>query len=211
MIKRKFEWGRSGKIERFEDVESGQLYRRICCGFAWPFSAMAGFICVLAEDLKPDHSLPHSPRHLRILHEFESSNLESLLRRCWRIKEEFDLKRILGNGDSPLVGVWNQSPRQGQKIHFSRPYDFERLTLNLVSQLVRRLTERGYKALHFGDQSRFPSYLSTLTAEDIEHDKDIQAYPAIAALGYCLCEMAQIPPKRAAHRWKTGNRGAMAV
>jgi hypothetical protein len=58
------------KFVRFEDLKSGLFYRRIYTGFAWPFSASPGFICVLAEDFKPDYSLQFSPRHLRILSEF---------------------------------------------------------------------------------------------------------------------------------------------
>ena len=131
------------KFERFEDLESGLFYRRIYCGFAWPYSAMSGFICILAEDFIPDHSLPYSPRHLRILDEFESSNLEELHRRCRELKEEFKLEQILGIDDIPLYEIWNQSKRPDEKIYLSSPYDFEKITLNLISQLVRRHTERG--------------------------------------------------------------------
>ena len=102
-IKRKMYREGRYKFERFEDLKAGLFYRRIYCGFAWPFSASAAFICVLAEDFKPDHSLPHSPRHLRILDEFESSNLEALHRRCREIKEEFKLKNILGIDDTPFM------------------------------------------------------------------------------------------------------------
>lgn len=198
------------KFQRFEDLKSGLIYRRIYCGFAWPFSAMAGFICVLAEDFKPDHSLPHSPRHLRILSEFESSNLEALHRRCRQIKDEFDLKQILGIDDTPLYEIWNQSKKIDEKIYLSAPYCLEKINLNLISQLVRRHTEKGFKTLHFGSQSRLPSYLSTLVAEEIQ-EKDTQAYPAIAAFGYCLCEMELRSPVTPPDGWKRRQRRAMVV
>ena len=198
------------KFERFEDLESGLIYRRIYCGFSWPFTAKPGFRCVLAEDFKPDYSLPHSPRHLRILDEFESSNLEALHRRCRQIKEEFSLKQILGIDDTPLNEIWNRSKRPDEKIYLTRPYDLEKITLNLISQLVRRRTEKIYKTLQFGDQSRLPSYLSTLTAEEIE-EKEIQVYPAIAAFGYCLCEMELRPPVKPTDGWKRRKRAAMVI
>lgn len=209
-IKRKMYREGRYKFERFEDLESGLIYRRIYCGFAWPFSAMPGFICVLAEDFKSDHSLPHSPRHLWILDEFESSNLEALHRRCREMKEEFKLKNILGIDDTPLYEIWNQSKRPDEKVYLSTPFDFEKITLNLISQLVRRHTERGYKTLHFGDQSRLPSYLSTLTV-DVIQEKDIQTYPAIAAFGYCLCEMELRSPVKPSDGWKRRQRRAMVI
>lgn len=209
-IKRKMYREGRYKFQRFEDLKSELIYRRIYCGFAWPFSAMAGFICVLAEDFKPDHSLPHSPRHLRILSEFESSNLEALHRRCRQITEEFDLKQILGIDDTPLYEIWNQSKKIDEKIYLSAPYCLEKINLNLISQLVRRHTEKGFKTLHFGSQSRLPSYLSTLVAEEIQ-EKDIQAYPAIAAFGYCLCEMELRSPVTPPDGWKRRQRRAMAV
>ena len=198
------------KFERFEDLESGLIYRRIYCGFAWPYSEKPGFICVLAEDFKQDYSLQLAPRHLRILDEFESSNLEALHRRCREIKEEYSLKQILGIDDTPLYEIWNRSKRPDEKIYLTRPYDFEKITLNLISQLVRRRTEKIYKTLQFGDQSRLPSYLSTLTAEEIE-EKEIQLYPAIAAFGYCICEMELRPPIKPSDGWKRRNRSAMVL
>ncbi len=198
------------KFERFEDAETGVLYRRIYCGFAWPFSARAGCICILAEDFKPDYSLQFGPRHLRILSEFESSNLEALHRCCRQIKEEYDLKQILGIDDTPLYEIWNQSKMPDEEICLSSPYDSEKINLNLISQLVRRHTERGYKTLHFGNQSRLPSYLSTLTPEEIQ-EKDITIDPAIAAFGYCISEMELRPPGKSSDGWKRRNRSAMAI
>ena len=113
------------KFERFEDLKAGILYRRIYCGFAWPFSAKAGFICILAEDFKQDFSLQFGPRHLRILSEFESINLEELHRCCLAFKDEYDLKHILGNNDTPLYEIWNQSKESDQRVYLSSPYDFE--------------------------------------------------------------------------------------
>ncbi len=198
------------KVERFEDLKSGVIYRRIYCGFAWPFSARAGFICVLAEDFKPDYSLQFGPRHLRILSEFESPNLEALHRCCRQIKEEFDLKQIIGIDDTPLYEIWNQSKKPDEKIRLSSPYDFEKINLDLISQLVRRHTERGYKTLHFGNQSRLPSYLSTLTPEEIQQE-DITIYPAIAAFGYCISEMELRQPVKSSDGWKRRNRSAMVI
>lgn len=198
------------RFERFEDLKSGVIYRRIYCGFAWPFSAMAGFICVLAEDYKPDYSLQFGPRHLRILDEFESLNLEALHRRCRQIRDEFDLKQILGIDDTPLYEIWNQSRKIDERIYLSAPYCLEKINLNLISQLVRRHTERGYKTLHFGEKSRLPSYLSSLTPEEIK-EKDITIYPAIAAFGYCISEIELRPPVKSSDGWKRRNRRAMVI
>ena len=209
-IKRKMYREGRYKFERFEDLKSGLIYRRIYCGFAWPFSAKAGFICVLAEDFNPDYSLQFNPKHIRLLNEFESKNIEELHRRCLAFKDEYDLKQILGCSDNPLYEIWNQSKMPDEKIYLSSPYDFEKINLDLISQLVRRHTERGYKTLHFGNQSRLPSYLSTLTPEEIQ-EKDIQVYPAIAAFGYCLCEMELRAPQGPSDGWKNRNRRAMAI
>jgi len=200
----------SSKYDLFKDLESGSIYRRIYCGFSWPMAAAPGFICVLGEDFKQDFSLPLSPRHVRVLAEFESSNLETLHRSCRQFREEFNLKHILGSEDTPLFEIWNQSKESDQRVYLSSPYDFEKITLDLISQLVRRHTERGYKTLHFGGQSRLPSYLSGLTSEEVQKN-DIQCHPAIAAFGYCLCEMEFRKPQKVSKNWKRRNRSAMAV
>jgi hypothetical protein len=209
-IKRKrYHEGRH-KFERFEDLKSGLIYRRIYCGFAWPFLTMPGFICVLGEDYTPDHELQFSPRHMRVLVEYESSNLEELHRRCCWIRDKFDLNQIIGIDDTPLYKIWNQSSEPDTKIYFSAPYNLEKIDLNLISQLVRRHTERGYKTLHFGDQSRLPSYLSELTADKIK-ENEIQEYPPIAALGFCLSQMEFTTPVKSSDNWKRRNRSGMAI
>jgi hypothetical protein len=87
---------------------------------------------------------------------------------------------------------------------------FIRFGINLISQLVRRHTERGYKTLHFGDQSRLPSYLSELTADKIK-ENEIQEYPPIAALGFCLSQMEFTTPVKSSDNWKRRNRSGMAI
>jgi hypothetical protein len=52
--------------------------------------------------------------------------------------------------------------------------------------------------------------LSALTPEEIQ-ENDIQAYPAIAAFGYCLCEMELRPPIKPTDGWKRRNRSAMVL
>ena len=61
----------------FVDADSDNVYRRIYIGFAWPYLKKPGFICVMAEEDKQDFSIPYGPRHLRILAEHETDDIET--------------------------------------------------------------------------------------------------------------------------------------
>ena len=71
-------------------------------------------------------------------------------------------------------------------INITLPPDFEKIDLNLTSQLVKRNTE-SRKTLHFGE-SKIPAYLTRFVAERIENET-IENFPPMAAFGFVLAEL----------------------
>ena len=173
-------------IKRLVDIDSGMSFRRVLGALGWPYAERPGFVVVLGEDFDPDHSLPHSPRHYRILAEHETSDLEELQRICHEFRDDFCLNSILGDPESPVYEVWRRSQRDGVLINVTLPCDFEKIDLNLIAQLVRRNTE-GRKTLHFGD-SKLPGYLTRFVADRLENEV-IEHFPPMTAFGFVLAEM----------------------
>ena len=56
--KQKIKFDFDETVEIFVDTETGEEYRRILCGFAWPYGNKQGFAVVLGEDWEPDFSGP---------------------------------------------------------------------------------------------------------------------------------------------------------
>ncbi len=179
-------------VEKLVDTENNASYRRILCGFAWPFADRAGFAIVLGEDFEKDYSLQLSPRHLRILIEHESFDLEELYRACLRFQSIYLFKSVLGNYHNPLRDIWRKYEKNEKRLEIDPPCYFDEITLNLVAQLVKKNTASDRKTLHFG-KSVLPGYLTTLIPKSIEKEK-LECKPALAALGYVLSEMERVDP-----------------
>jgi hypothetical protein len=176
--------GYEGKI--FVDLDSDVVYRRICIGFAWPYLNKPGFICVMAEEDKRDFSIPYGPRHLRILAEHETDDIENLSRYLQKFTEDFCQKNIVGNDKNPLCEVMEQYQDKHARLYIRRPYQDE-LDLTVFVQLIQKRT-RSAKTLHFQEESSLPGCLTNLHTDDLEN-KLLEQYPALYALGLCLSEM----------------------
>jgi hypothetical protein len=173
-------------IRKLVDVESGRAFRRIVAGLGWPYAERPGFVVTMGEDFEQDHSLPHSPRHYRVLAEHETSDLEALQRTCNKFREHFWLSSILGNPENPVYEVWRRNESNGPLVNISQPADFEKIDMNLIAQLVRKNTE-ARKILHFGD-SKLAAYLTRFVAERMEHEA-IEQHPPLTAFGFALVEL----------------------
>jgi len=177
---------RSGnEIMKLADKDSDMTFQRILGGLGWPYAERPGFILVMGEDFDPDHSLPHSPHHYRVLAEHETSDLEEIQRFCHKFEEDFCLSSFLGNPENPIYEMWKK--QKGHPSRISLPYDFEKLNLNLIVQLVRQNTE-ARKTLHFGE-SKIPGSLTRFMVDRIENEK-IEEFPAMTAFGFILAQMA---------------------
>lgn len=180
-------WGFKGKTTEvtYQDEEKGRIYGRIIDGFAWPWAEKPGAVVTIAESHSADHSLPFSPRHLWILEEFFSSDLEELYRACLRHRDHLCVKKVKGNPHNSLKRLWSKLGDEGGRIYISEPPSIKSIDLNYVIQLVRKRTSL-QKTLHFGEGSSLPGYLSTLREEEIGKGNTLERCPPIAALGYCL-------------------------
>ncbi len=159
-------------------------YRRIFAGIGWPYADQTGFIAVLGEDKKKDHTLPYSPRHYRILAEAESSDIEQLRRDGLRFQDDFHVKCLFGDPENPIYQLWRRK-YGSDVVDLMLPADD--IDLNLLTQLVKRNTQVR-KTLHFGAESKLPGYLMMLMEEKVDMDR-MERYPALTALGYPLVHM----------------------
>jgi hypothetical protein len=173
-------------IKKLVDTDTGKVFRRIIAGLGWPYAERPGFVVALGEDFEQDYSLPHSPRHYRVLAEHETSDLEELQRACHKLRDDFRLNVILGNPENPVYEVWRRNREDAPMVNIVLPADFEKIDLNLVAQLVRRNTE-GRKTLHFGE-SKLPAYLTRFVAERMKNET-LEQFPPMMAFGFTLAEM----------------------
>ena len=170
------------------DTETKHVYRRIICGLGWPYGNRPGFVAVVAEDFDRDHAIEHSPRQFHVLDEHESPEIESLHRHCLKFIKKFHLEEIYGNRANPLNELWQQWGGAG----ILYPSYFDTITLNLVSQLIRKNIGATRKTLSFA-KSKLPGYLTAFKPEMVETD-NLEHNPPIAALGYCLSELERTEP-----------------
>lgn len=169
----------------FEDKESGNKYRRVVCGVAFPWGPKPGYIVVLGEDLNADHSLYQSPHHIHLLAEFEHTEIEPLHRACLKYRDQLSVRSFYGNPEAPVYSVWQNLNKREATIYISEQH--EGLDINTVIQLVKRHT-RDKKTLHFGSNSRLPGYLESVMPEE-SIKMDLDEFPAVAALGRALAEI----------------------
>ena len=189
----------------FVDMDSDDVYRRICIGFAWPYLNKPGFICVMAEEDKRDFSIPYGPRHLRILAEHEADCIENLSRHLQKFTEDFCQKHIIGNDKNPLCEIMEQYQEKHARLYISRPSQDE-LDLTVFVQLIQKRT-RGVKTLHFQEESCLPGCLTNLHTDDLEN-RLLEQYPALCALGLCLSEMEFSKGSEWSDRWSRRSRSS---
>ena len=169
---------------KFRDPETGMEYRRVLCGFSWPYLYKPGFAVVLTEDWKQDFSLEFAPRHFRVYEECESADIEELHRAIKKFQSKCLFESILGDREHPLNNIWQ---RYGD-LRIIQPNLFKPITLDLVVPLIKKNTVKSRKTLHFGDESVLRRYLDIIPPEDIENQQ-IEQNPPFFALGYCLAEL----------------------
>ena len=174
------------EVKKLIDMDSDMTFLRVLGGLGWPHNERPGFVLVMAEDFGPDHSIPNSPRHYRVLAEHESADLEELQRYCHKFEEDFCLGSVLGNPDSPIHELWKKQKGAPTRVTLPLALDYEKIDMNLVIQLIKRNTE-SRKTLHFR-QSKIPGYLTRFMADRIETET-LEDYPPMAAFGFVLAQM----------------------
>ena len=97
MIKRevrKLAW--EGEQEVFTSEQTGDEYRRIVGGLAWPYGEKPGYAVVVAEALKEDPQLKERP--IWVIKEIEDPDILNLLRHCRDLQEPFMVQDWYGTG-----------------------------------------------------------------------------------------------------------------
>lgn len=172
----------------YEEQDTGRVYRRITAGMGWPYMERPGFIVVIGEENERDHSLIGSPRHLRVLDEAESHDLEVLYRSAGKFADDYGVDAIRCDCKDPSQLMWRKIPRADEVPvrTLSTPY-WEKLSLRFVAQAIQKHTKL-QKSLHFGEKSKLPGCLDEISTEQIE-ELQLTRYPAITALAIALAEL----------------------
>lgn len=177
----------------YESRDTGDRYRRIVGGLAWPGTKKPGFAVIVGEEKRHDFEL--NAYHLRLLAEVEEVNLERLLE--WCIGYEVNSPEVhwswYGDTNNKPAMAWvyrlnDKYPNQGMRRflslvpapHIDSPRRFE-----FCVNILRERLEQWRKTLHFGEESGLPNYLLQLGSEGITKPAG-EDYPAIAALGYAI-------------------------
>ncbi len=187
-------FGPKGKTTKvtFKDNENeaGRTYGRIVTGLGWPWAERQGAVISVGELYERDHKIPHSPFHCYVLDEFYSAKLEELHRCCLKHSNELCAESVVGDPGNSLNELWRNFGDSASQISICEPPSFKQISLNYISQLVRKRTSME-KTLHIGEGRMLPGFLSMLREEEIE-GKGLEAFPAVAALGYVLAVL-EIP------------------
>lgn len=189
---RKERWG--GEQEVFIDEITGQEYRRIVGGLAWPFGGKPGFAVVVGEALQEDPAT--KARKLRVLAEVEEHDAGNLLRRCQEWRGRYKVGDWLGDTfNQPMMWILRS---------FNENMEGERLSIRTVTQasdpgglayflhMIKECLRQNWKILEFGPQSKLPGYLGQISRE--EAGACPAEYPPIAALGFAVVKLLTTSP-----------------
>jgi hypothetical protein len=163
-----------------EETESGRKFRRIVGGFAWP-GKKPGFVVAVGEELEPDPKT--EKRHLWVVGETESLNVETLAKRAIEFLEIYHVEAFYGNRENePMMRLLRNA---GLSLH-EAPYADNEHSFSFYLATIRGCLDPE-KYLHFGDGSKLPGYLLEATPENAS--QGAEDFPAIAALGYAVSHL----------------------
>lgn len=177
------------KRDYYRDIINAREYRRIVGGVGWPAGEQPGFLCVIAENDNIDRRL--KLRHYWILTEYESKDMEKLIKRMYDVQNRYLIDPWYGDTYNILMMHFvdkfnNRLTKQKKGIYLAEaPFVGEAHNLRLYAHQIKTRTLSVKKSLHFGSQSQIPGQLSGLSPDDVQKKK-AEDYPAIAALGYVL-------------------------
>ena len=177
--------------DSFKNKETGDLYRQVVGGIAWPSGANPGWAVVLGQDYLKDEVL--KKYHFRILAESDFINPTDLLRRCFEYKKQFFANPFYGNtGNTVMMDALNNLD-----VNFyieSAPFVDDPGCFQYYVSQIRERAMPSKKFLHFGKSSKLPGHLMSLPMQRITHTK-AQDYPAVLALGYALTGAVTYDPE----------------
>jgi len=178
-----------GTKEYYYDSDTPAEYRRIVGGVGWPSGGLPGFIVVVAEDYHPDLTL--NLRHFRLLTEYSNHDMPKLVKRLYDFQNLYLVEPWHGEDDNEqmmhFVSKFNENLGHKKKgIYISAaPFIDDSHSLRFYAHQIKSLMSVAKKILHFGEASQLPGQLSMLSPDDVQ-TKQVQGYPAVAALGYAV-------------------------
>lgn len=172
----------------YEEESTGRNYRQVIAAMGWPYLDRPGFIVVMAEDAENDFSLVGSPRHFRIIDEFESYEFEPLYRAAAKFAHEYGIVQVYCDWEDPARLMWDKIPDAGETpVSVSQAPFWDKTDLRFIAQVVFKRTTL-QKSLHFGHKSRLPGYVDEISALPLE-DLRLNQYPALTAIGIALAKL----------------------
>jgi hypothetical protein len=180
-----------GSTEKFFlNKETGERYRRVAGGIAWP-GINPGYGIVLAETKDKDETL--NKRTYKILAEYENENPTDLIRRCAEFSKTLCAYPFYGDTDHrPMLEILQKS---NIRLYVTEaPFVDEPSAFKTYVLMIRELTKVGRKALHFGKESKLPALISGLNPQDIPNTSQVayEQYPPIAALGFAVSALESL-------------------
>jgi len=202
---RKIDW--EGEQEVFINQDTGDEYRRVVGGLAWPHGGKPGYAVVVAEAFKEDPQIKNRP--LWVIKEIEESNILNLLRCCQELQEPFKVQDWYGNTSDKamMANFYHLNREAGKRDRFTfktAPYANEPKGLAFYMPIIKKQVSINRKILHFGEGSQLPGYLAQVGPEDMLTNP--AELPPIAALGYVLTYLERHKPEPS--RAKKNNRGS---
>lgn len=160
----------------YQDQRNKKKYTRIAGGIGWP-GIRPGFLVVVAEEFQ---LTPFLPNMIHILEEFESDDIDVLLKRCLELNEKY------------LSEYWHASDKDKASMEYVSLFNREltrkvrvwpAIEFGLSLNIVRRRMQRENETLILGEQGQLlRSYLLEIPQDAVINGKH-EMYPAVSALG----------------------------
>ena len=181
----------------YEHTETGQMFRRIVAGLAWP-GKKPGHIVIIGEELKPDPTT--KTRHLYAVGETEDFDIESLFMKGVEFSNLYNIRTLCGDiTDKPMMSLLRQFNNSAREKKLSglalvaAPQIEEERNFNFYVQTIKRRLHSARKDLHLEETSKLPGYLLEVPLEEVISATALD-YPAIAALGYAVAYIDTYQP-----------------
>lgn len=179
----------SGAAVLWDASDHTSMFRRVVGGVSWPKGGRAGFIVVVGEDLKEDHSFKtHHLRRFVELREFQGEVFlepEPMFRAMGYLAGRLKVGRWHGLADRFDTQLCDYNRRQAEirqpRVLLDWPRDYRKGFEYLAMLTLKRV--RAQKTLHFGE-SELGGKLLSLPA-DLDGVKAAD-HPEVAALLYAV-------------------------
>jgi hypothetical protein len=171
-------------------------FGRIVCGIGWP-AEQPGYAVFIGEEKFP--AVGTRVYHAHLLTELvDVLDAAELIRKCARLAAEYGVQVVSGRRHQPMIQLLNVLNAGAHDRHMpelrvvGEPHSENGGLIEFHLNLIRDRLSPNSKTLHGVEGTRLAAHLAECSVDKVHTATDLE-YPAIAALGYAVEELALYP------------------